>query len=256
MKKIIIVEDCLQCPKWGRDCEPSLKLSTEARMIFNESTAFILKDCPLEDLPEKRSVQETEELARAVVAENTRIKEAEEAREDYYKALKSFSKKKDGFTFNTIGIDKQSMVISRILDDCNDVVRIYCKSLDSGVMAESDANMSLRQLTYGDKKVFIIIADEPDPESYVYKRLIEAVNVKVMIDSDNVFANSGREHFVDNDNHYFITGDKRMFYMGVEPREDGRPNALCDFNHKKTTKTLTNIFDELFDDGLGKGLIL
>ena len=53
VKKIIVVEDCLQCPKWMK-CKPSkaLKPKTRFTLICGVGIGkFILKGCPLDDLP-------------------------------------------------------------------------------------------------------------------------------------------------------------------------------------------------------------
>lgn len=57
MKKAIIVEDCVQCPKWLK-CTPSKKLSSKQRFIILTGVGLnkvILKGCPLPDLKDEVS---------------------------------------------------------------------------------------------------------------------------------------------------------------------------------------------------------
>ena len=51
VKKIIVIEDCLSCPKWMK-CKPSKALTAHQRFIVKVGVGigkFILKGCPLED---------------------------------------------------------------------------------------------------------------------------------------------------------------------------------------------------------------
>jgi hypothetical protein len=54
VKKMIVIDDCLQCPKWMDTCEPSKKLTPQHRlslMIGWGRVKFILEGCPLDDVP-------------------------------------------------------------------------------------------------------------------------------------------------------------------------------------------------------------
>ena len=51
VRKIIIIEDCLQCPEWMK-CKPSRALTAKQRFILSTGVGinnFILKGCPLKD---------------------------------------------------------------------------------------------------------------------------------------------------------------------------------------------------------------
>ena len=53
VKKMIVIDDCLNCPKW-LSCEPSMKLTSQKRlslMIGWGRVKFILEGCPLDDVP-------------------------------------------------------------------------------------------------------------------------------------------------------------------------------------------------------------
>ncbi len=57
VKKMIIIEDCLECPKFMR-CKPSRALTPGQRFTVKTGVGlgkFILKGCPLEDVPLKES---------------------------------------------------------------------------------------------------------------------------------------------------------------------------------------------------------
>lgn len=52
-KKMIVIDDCLQCPKWMK-CKPSKALTSKQKFTLKFGVGigkFILKGCPLEDVP-------------------------------------------------------------------------------------------------------------------------------------------------------------------------------------------------------------
>lgn len=57
MKKVIVIDDCLSCPKWMK-CSPSKKLTPQQRFTLKVGVGvgkFILNGCPLEDYKDERS---------------------------------------------------------------------------------------------------------------------------------------------------------------------------------------------------------
>lgn len=51
-KKVIVIDDCLTCPKWLK-CKPSKELTSKQRFTVTLGVGvgkFILKGCPLDDL--------------------------------------------------------------------------------------------------------------------------------------------------------------------------------------------------------------
>jgi hypothetical protein len=53
VKKMIVITDCMECPKVGKCCAWK-KLTPKQKFILTTGVGvgkFILKDCPLEDMP-------------------------------------------------------------------------------------------------------------------------------------------------------------------------------------------------------------
>jgi hypothetical protein len=56
VKKMIVIDDCLECPKW-MECSPSKKLTPDQKFTLKVGIGigkFILIGCPLEDVPTQK----------------------------------------------------------------------------------------------------------------------------------------------------------------------------------------------------------
>ena len=59
IKKIIVISDCMKCPKIST-CKAWKKLTPKQRFTLKVGVGigkFILKDCPLDDIPNSLNIQ-------------------------------------------------------------------------------------------------------------------------------------------------------------------------------------------------------
>lgn len=63
-KKMIVLDDCMQCPFWGK-CKPSKALTKRQKLtlVLGQGVGkFILQGCPLQDAEEFEIVTDQEKL--------------------------------------------------------------------------------------------------------------------------------------------------------------------------------------------------
>lgn len=175
--------------------------------------------------------------------------------ERYINLIEEYAQDRVDFTFNNSRLDHAAIIMAKILDNTKSKVRIYDTSITGDIADQHKMfGESLEKFLKNGKKFMLIVKYSEWSSSKIYQQLleysskytqqifvnsIESENIKIPVDKD--------VNFMVNDTH----GYRLELANSIISNRD----AICNFNNKKVSNKLIEIFDNLFARSTGNALL-
>ncbi len=169
---------------------------------------------------------------------------------DYKKAVVDFSNNKKDFQFTNKGEQHAAIVVANLIRTTDDELRIYSGKLNRDVANDSYLVKMLNLFLESGKTLYLILDEMPDSDgmSQSLKQIIASKNnhlrnVKIKIDTNNIFKEKLATIFMDNQPHHFMLGDNLSYRLEVDAEQY---KAVCNFNDTEIVASLKKQFDDFF----------
>jgi len=166
--------------------------------------------------------------------------------DDYLRATQILSTSKTNLEFDIQGLEHTAIVLSCIIDNARNNVKIFSRSLSGSIANQPIFTKSLNKYIESKKELTIVLEHMQKDEtkiSSILKRIKglsnhPSYNIKLKT-ADDLFIKKVKKLFKDNHLYYFTVSDSAA-YM-IEINKD-KHKAVCNFNDTFISSKLDSIF--------------
>lgn len=176
---------------------------------------------------------------------------------DYEKAVRNLAMNRDSLVFGNKGARHAAIVISTILDNSRDIVRIFANNMNGEISNLGGYYQSLTNFTTTGKRLLIVLdglsdlGTPPKVENFsqtlrfIYEESLRNNNIKLKFANEEFINTFTRISPKKDMLYHFTVGDESMVRLETDNKLHEAP--LCSFNNPRVARYLIDLFDNSFE---------